>query len=96
LLEIARHEGRSISLITPEGASRMMGAAWFAALQDLLMALGPEEIIYDCGNHTGDVLAAFRHGISRIRIDPAIHTPTLADLATKYAVTLYTERDASH
>ena len=87
-LEAARRVGRSVALTTEPGASRYLGAAWFAALQDLLLPLGAAKIIYDCGDRTGDALAALRHHVRTIRIDPAVLTPALTNLATKHGATV--------
>jgi hypothetical protein len=92
LLEAARRAGQRIALITPEGASALMGAAWFAALQDLLLPLDAIEIVYDCGARTGDALAALRHGVRAVRLDPGAHTLALQNLAGKSGAVLYDDR----
>ncbi len=91
-LEIARQAGGPVDLITQIAASRTMGAAWFACLQDLLTPLASAAYIYDCGGFTGDALTALRHGVRFIRVEHTVLTPALANLAGKHGASITSER----
>jgi hypothetical protein len=59
-----------LTLASAPGAGGYAGPAWFAALIEAAQAEYPGVLVtalLDCGEEPGTVLAAFRHGIRRVR-----------------------------
>jgi hypothetical protein len=59
-----------VTLASAPGAGGYAGPAWFAALIETAKAEFPGSDVtslLDCGEEPGTVLAAFRHGIRRVR-----------------------------
>ena len=69
VLQVARADGTSPILVTPEGAASFYGAGYLGALQDRARREFPDvafELIVDCGDAPGHALACLRSGVKLI------------------------------
>ena len=70
-LTAAAKLGIPIYLRSAEAAGMALGAPWFAAMIAIATAEAPATdaiAVLDCGTHAGAALAAFRHGVTHVRI----------------------------
>jgi hypothetical protein len=81
-LRAARDAGRTVTLLSAEGASAHVGPGWFAELIDAARAEVPDaafDAYLDCADRPGDVLAALRRGV------PGVIFTGRADVADRLA-----------
>jgi hypothetical protein len=81
-----------VTLASADNAGCALGPAWFKALVELAAAECPAarfSAVLDCGDEAGTVLAALRHGITRVRFSgPDAAAVRLADIASQYGAVL--------
>jgi acyl-CoA reductase-like NAD-dependent aldehyde dehydrogenase len=74
-----------VVVVSAPGAGGYAGPAWFAALLEIGRSEFPRcavTAVLDCGEEPGTVLAAFRHGIRRVRFTGSEAAASrLADIA---------------
>ncbi|MBV9901438.1 MAG: hypothetical protein JOZ90_10120 [Alphaproteobacteria bacterium] len=91
-LAAARAIGARVTLASAEGAGGYAGLGWFKAIIDIAASEYPIseiEAILDCGGEAGTVLAAFRHGLRRVRFTGSDEAAArLADIAAQYGAVL--------
>ncbi len=88
-LQVARADGTSPVLITPENAAATYGAGYLAALQERARQEFPDvafTLIVDCGNAPGYALACLRAGVRTISM--AEPNEKIADIARKMGAQL--------
>lgn len=69
-LAAAAELGVAATLASPPGAAAYLGAAWFRGMIVLARESHPEaevEVVMDCGDKAGHVLAALGEGFTRVR-----------------------------
>ena len=65
ILGVAADLGIDVELVSPAGCARSLGVEFFHQLARLL----GRDVLIDCGDHQGDVMAAISLRTSRIRAD---------------------------
>jgi len=88
--------GVPVTLVSAEAAAGSAGVLWFRELVALAREAHPgaeAEALLDCGEQPGHVLAALRHGFTRLRFKgtPA-QTRKLRAIAGQYGATLISRR----
>ena len=81
-LRMAREDGTSPTLVTPEDAAAFYGAGYLAALQDRARREFPDvafTLVVDCGDTPGYALACLRAGVKRISMNAP--NDRIADIA---------------
>ena len=92
LLAKAQETGDILTLITAPQASAWLGAGYTAALAAELHEQFPQaldKVIYDCGNRTGDAVAAVRAGIRYIMIETMPALSALTAYAAEQDTVIY-------
>ena len=76
-----------MTLASAPGAGGYAGPAWFASLIEAVQGEFPRSTfatMLDCGEEPGTVLAAFRHGLRRVRFNGSEAAASrLADIAAQ-------------
>ena len=88
-LQVARADGTSPTLVTPQDAAAFYGAGYLAALQDRAREEFPDvafTLIVDCGDAPGYALACLRAGVKTISMDPM--NDKIADIARQMGAEL--------
>ena len=88
-LQVARADGTSAVLITPENAAATYGAGYLAALQKRARREFPDvafTLIVDCGDAPGYALACLRAGVRTISM--AESNVKIADIARQMGAEL--------
>jgi hypothetical protein len=81
-----------VTLASAPGAGIYAGPGWFKAAVGIASSEYPAvefTSVLDCGDEAGTVLAALRHGVSRVRYDgPDAVAARLADIAGQSGATI--------
>jgi len=88
-LRLAREQGTSPTLVTPEDAAAFYGAGYLAALQDRAREEFPDvafTLVVDCGDAPGWALACLRAGVKTISMEPM--NAKIADIARQMGAEL--------
>jgi hypothetical protein len=88
-LQVAREQGRSPTLVTPEDAASFYGAGYLAALQERAREEFPDvafTLVVDCGDAPGYALACLRAGVRTISM--AAPNEKIADIARQMGAEL--------
>jgi len=86
-LRAAEESGCAVTLRSAPGAAAYLGAPAFRAMVETARSEHPDvdaHVVLDCGNDPGLALAAFRHGLGRVRVDLAPEVRArVADIAAQ-------------
>jgi len=91
-LRAAEESGCAVTLRSAPGAAAYLGAPAFKAMVETARSEHPDvdaQAVLDCGNEPGLALAAFRHGLDRVRVDlrPEVRA-RVNDIAAQCGATL--------
>jgi len=97
-MRAAAEAGRPLTLHSPPGAARSMGAGYFLAMIDIARRQTPAALtlaVLDCGAAPGLALAALNAGAQAVQLDAApMVLDKIADIAAQLGATLLRNRPA--